>query len=98
MFNFRWLFIGGLAILLGVLGLICAIKRNKIGSQIMMFCSLSLGALTAFEEINIVWNWYVYGEFPAFNSTPQIIYKLKCFLCLLIATNFISLIVGAKKK
>ena len=98
MFNFKWIILGGLAILFSIIGLIYAIKSKNNGCQIMVFCSLSLGALTVFEEINVIWNWCIFGEFVALESTPQIISKLKIFLLLLISTNLTSLIVGLKRR
>lgn len=88
---------GGLAFLFAIIGLIYAIRSKSKGTQIMMFCSLSLGALTVLEEINVIWNWYAWEEIVASETTPNIISTLNIALCALLGINLISLILSLKR-
>lgn len=97
MFNLRWYFIGALAFLFAVIGLVYALRSKNQKAQIMMFCSLSFGVLTVLEEIGVIWSWYQWerGIFEA--QTPAIISTLNIFWWVLFGVNLISLLVSVKK-
>jgi hypothetical protein len=89
---------GGLAFLFAVIGLTSAIRSKTKRSQIMMFCSLSMGAFTVLEEINVIWTWYSSGEFGPFKSAAHIITTLTAAIMILVAMNLVGLLIAVKRK
>ena len=96
--NIGWLITGAAALLLGVINLLRVAFLKKRTSAPLMFCSLSLGAVTILEEYRVLGGWLEYGNLVLLQSVPHLAAILTGGLWVLIIINLTALIVGSKNK
>lgn len=63
--NIGWLFWGAAAFLLVIINLIRTFLGKRRGWQVLLFASLSCGALTVLEEYRMVARWLQWGDLAA---------------------------------
>lgn len=63
--NIGWLFWGAAAFLLVIINLIRTFLGKRHGWQVLLFASLSCGALTVLEEYRMVARWLQWGDLAA---------------------------------
>ena len=95
--NIMWLITGGAAFLLVVVNLIRSLLSKKEGWQIMMFASLSCGAVTVLEEYRMVNIWLQHGEMAVLeDAVPALTQTLTAALYIGIALNLIVLLMNTR--
>jgi len=96
--NITWILTGSIAFLLATINLIRSIIVKPKGSQMLMFGSLSCGAITVLEEYRMINTWIKHGEMITLNSTvPTLTSILTWAIVVLIIINLISLVSVFKK-
>lgn len=87
--NISWIFVGSMAFLLAIVNLIRLIIARKKGNSLLVFGSLSLGAITVLMQYTMLNVWIVHGEMVALeNAVPTMIPILTGAIVVLIALNF----------
>lgn len=96
--NIVWLITGSMAFLLAIINLIRSFTAKNKGWQIMMFASLSCGAITILEEYQQVSIWLQHGDMAAIEDVvPTLAHMLTIALYIGIFLNLIVLLVNTKK-
>lgn len=96
--NIVWLITGSMAFLLAIINLIRSFTAKNKGWQIMMFASLSCGAITILEEYQQVSIWLQHGDMAAIEDVvPTLTHTLTIALYIGIFLNLIVLLVNTKK-
>lgn len=94
--NIMWLVTGSMAFLLVIINFIRALLSKKKGWQILMFASLSCGAVTVLEEYRMVNRWLQHGDMAALGDVvPALTQTLTTALYIGIGLNLIVLLINS---
>lgn len=90
--TFAWLLAGAAALLLVLINLARGLLRKCRGWQILLFASLSCGALSILSGFQMVHNWVRHGDWSALEDVvPTEAAVLTIAVCAGIILNFLSL-------
>ena len=92
MWVYGWLPLGGAALILPLVNLMLAAMRKHGGWQVLLFASLSCGALTLLCALQMVNSWLQKGDWAAIEDVvPAMSMVCTLALCLGIALNLLAL-------
>lgn len=92
MWEYGWLLLGGAAFILVLVDLIQAALRKHRGWQVLLFASLSCGALTVLCALQMVNSWLRKGNWSSIEDVvPAMSMVWAWALCLGIALNLLAL-------
>ena len=96
--NIGWVFWGGAAFLLVIINLIRTLLGKRRGWQVLMFSSLSCGAVTVLKEYQMVAQWLRWGDLAAVQGVvPTLANTLQTAVWVGILLNLAALILNLRK-
>lgn len=95
--NVSWFLYGCLAFIFAIINLLRAILSSKAGSQVLLFCSLSLGGIAILSQLDTAVTWLEYEERALLETLPQMSTILAIGLFALISINLLSLVISSIK-
>ena len=96
--NIGWIFWGGAAFLLVIINLIRTLLGKRPGWQILMYASLSCGAMTVLKEYQMVAQWLQWGDLAAVQDVvPTMAGTLQTALWIGLLLNLAVLILNLRK-
>lgn len=95
--NVSWFLYGCVAFIFAIINLLRAILSSKKGGQVLLFCSLSLGGIAIWAQLDTAVTWLEYEERALLETLPQMSTILVIGLFALIAINLLSLVISSIK-
>ena len=95
----HWMLLGGLAFLFAIINLVRAILGKTHGWEVLMFLSLSGGALALVAEYQMISRWALAGDWSVIQDVAPFMGSALLWLALFgILLNAVLLYMNVKKK